>query len=160
MNAQKSTRFKLKWTKLDIIAISITFIIATLASIFVFFLPTAPGASVSIYYDGKEIVSLPLEPQDGETDPRYIILFKNEKSDKWDEKYPTKYKYENLSLLLDDLIIEINNKSISIVEETSPNNICSKQGSVSRPNIPLTCAPNYIVAMITTDEADDGEIII
>ena len=38
------------------------------------------------------------------------------------------YSFENLELLIDDLIVEIKDSKVSIIKETSPQNICSKQG--------------------------------
>lgn len=161
MEKKSRLRFSLKWTRTDIIAILPTFVIAVILSVFVYFLPQdTEGASVFVYYDGETVTVQNLAPQGNEKDPRYIILFKEEKSDKYDGIYPTDLKFDKKNLLLDDLVIEIKNGNVRIVKETSPNNICSRQGAVNRPNTPLTCAPNYVVVMIKTNRTDDGEIII
>lgn len=153
--------FSLKWTRIDIIVVLTTFCISLALSLFVFFMPQdTENASVYVYYDGEIITQQSLIPESGETDPRYIILFKKEATDAYDSLYPTTLKFPYKELLLDDLVIEISQGHVRIVQETSPNNICSKQGAVSRPNTPLTCAPNYVVVMIKNNADDDGVIVI
>jgi hypothetical protein len=39
---------------------------------------------------------------------------------------------------------------MKIIEETSPLNICSQQGWVETPGLPLVCAPNFFLAVIET----------
>ena len=156
---KRNHRFKLSWTKIDIIIVSFVFSIATILSCFIFFLPkNNENADVYVYYDGEIVISLPLK--DEETDGRYVILFKNEETNQYDEQYPTNYKFSNKTLLLADLIIEIKEEHVQIIKETSPNNICSKQGAISRPNTPLTCAPNYVSVIIKTPKAGDEVIPI
>ena len=65
-------------------------------------------------------------------------------------------------MLLDDLIIEINDKKVSIVKETSPNHICSNQGSIYNPNNPpLVCMPNYVrIKIVNSSTSPDDDIIV
>jgi hypothetical protein len=51
-------------------------------------------------------------------------------------------------VLLGDIVLAIEDERIRIVEETSPLNICSQQGWVATPGLPLICAPNYFMAII------------
>ena len=51
-------------------------------------------------------------------------------------------------ILLGDIVLAIEDERIRIVEETSPLNICSQQGWVATPGLPLICAPNYFMAVI------------
>jgi len=52
--------------------------------------------------------------------------------------------------LLGPLTLAIQNQRIKIIEETSPLNICSQQGWVETPGLPLVCAPNFFLAVIET----------
>ena len=52
--------------------------------------------------------------------------------------------------LLGPLTLAITNERIKIIEETSPLNICSQQGWVDTPGLPLVCAPNFFLAVIET----------
>lgn len=51
-------------------------------------------------------------------------------------------------ILLGDIVLAIEDQRIRIVEETSPLNICSQQGWVQTPGLPIICAPNYFMAVI------------
>lgn len=52
--------------------------------------------------------------------------------------------------LLGPLTLAITSQRIKIIEETSPLNICSQQGWVDTPGLPLVCAPNFFLAVIET----------
>jgi hypothetical protein len=52
--------------------------------------------------------------------------------------------------LLGPLTLAIQNQRMKIIEETSPLNICSQQGWVETPGLPLVCAPNFFLAVIET----------
>jgi hypothetical protein len=67
------------------------------------------------------------------------------------------YEDANIEFLPDDhpsllgpLTLAIQNQRIKIIEETSPLNICSQQGWVETPGLPLVCAPNFFLAVIET----------
>jgi hypothetical protein len=51
-------------------------------------------------------------------------------------------------ILLGDITLEIANERIRVEKETSPLNICSAQGWVGTPGLPIICAPNYFMAVI------------
>lgn len=51
-------------------------------------------------------------------------------------------------ILLGDIVLEIEDQQIRIEKETSPLNVCSEQGWVRTPGLPLICAPNYFMAVI------------
>jgi hypothetical protein len=51
-------------------------------------------------------------------------------------------------ILLGDVTLEITNERIRVEKETSPLNICSAQGWVGTPGLPIICAPNYFMAVI------------
>ena len=59
-----------------------------------------------------------------------------------------RYLPEDYPNLLGPLSLDIRNETIQIVEETSPLNICSEQGSVRSAGLPLLCAPNAFLAVI------------
>jgi hypothetical protein len=58
------------------------------------------------------------------------------------------YQPNEFPTLQGPLSLEINAQRIRIAEETSPLNICSKQGWVDEPGFPLLCAPNQFMAVI------------
>lgn len=70
---------------------------------------------------------------------RQYSLFENQTITFAEEDYP---------ILLGDIVLAIEDQQIRIVEETSPLNICSEQGWVRTPGLPLICAPNYFMAVI------------
>jgi hypothetical protein len=51
-------------------------------------------------------------------------------------------------ILLGDIVLGIDDARIRIEQETSPLNVCSEQGWVSSPGLPIICAPNYFMAVI------------
>ena len=61
----------------------------------------------------------------------------------------TKAKYPNL---LGDMEIEIEVGKVRISKETSPNNICSKQGWTDNQFKSLICEPNNVIVRIITDK--------
>jgi hypothetical protein len=52
---------------------------------------------------------------------------------------------------LGKVTIEIKDSKVRIIDETSPNNICQKQGHISKVKEQLICLPNKIIVTI------DGE---
>ena len=52
--------------------------------------------------------------------------------------------------LLGEVLIEVKDKKIRVKEETSPNNICSKEGYISDSSKVLICLPNKIIIKIQT----------
>lgn len=51
-------------------------------------------------------------------------------------------------VLLGDIVLGITDQRMRIEQETSPLNVCSEQGWVSSPGLPIICAPNYFMAVI------------
>ena len=156
--------FKLNWTKLDIIVVISVFFISLILTLCVYLIPSNnDDLKVSVFYDNHIIYETTLLPKNNESDPRYIILFKNEINDSYDEIYPTTddKKFANNKLLLDDLVIMLSEGKVSIVKEESPNHICSRQGTISSPfNPPLVCMPNYVKISITQNSSNDDVIIL
>lgn len=58
------------------------------------------------------------------------------------------FEQESYPILLGDIILAIENEQIRIEQETSPLHVCSEQGWVRTPGLPLICAPNYFMAVI------------
>ncbi len=61
---------------------------------------------------------------------------------------------------LGDVVVEYENGRIRVAKETSPQNICSKQGWTSSVYKPLVCLPNdfYITLDSKEDTGIDGEV--
>lgn len=58
-----------------------------------------------------------------------------------------------------DIVIEVKNKSIAVIKETSPLNICSKQGFVKTSIEPIICLPNKIIVKIIEDFEEVDAVI-
>ena len=62
-------------------------------------------------------------------------------------------KYE-VDGLLGKVIIEVKNKEIRVVEENSPNHLCSRQGFVSNKGDIIVCLPNKVIVELPNDDID------
>jgi hypothetical protein len=58
------------------------------------------------------------------------------------------YRQADYPFLLGDVTIEIEQNRVRIEKETSPLNVCSRQGWVDTPGLPIICAPNFLMAVI------------
>lgn len=97
-------------------------------------------ASVAhIYYNNQLVASLDLKVDDS------VTLLKT--------KYPE---------LLADLEVEVKDGKVRISKETSPNNICSKQGWTDSSTKPLVCLPNKVYVQVESDieNTDGGDVTI
>jgi hypothetical protein len=64
------------------------------------------------------------------------------------EEQQITYLPEDYASLQGPLTLEIADEGMRIIEETSPLNICSNQGWIRDPGLPLICAPNQFMAVI------------
>jgi hypothetical protein len=64
------------------------------------------------------------------------------------EKQTLTFEQTTYPILLGDIVLAIEDQRIRIEQETSPLNVCSEQGWVATPGLPLICAPNYFMAVI------------
>lgn len=55
--------------------------------------------------------------------------------------------------------IEVKDGQVRVTQENSLHHVCSKQGFVSDPNVPIVCLPNETVITIETDN-DSEDILI
>ena len=68
-------------------------------------------------------------------------------------------KKKDYPLLNDDMTILISKeKGIKVEEEKSPQKICSKQGWVSRVDVPVVCLPNSVYVIISDINQVDIDI--
>ena len=51
-----------------------------------------------------------------------------------------------------EVLIEVKNNKIRVIKETSPYNLCSKQGFVD--SVPIICLPNKIIIKIEKTDID------
>ncbi len=135
-------KYKLKPNKIDILIIPFLIIFALIVSFCVFYIPKDSGKSVSIYIQTKKEYSLDLN-----VDQTLVLI-------------PGEYNKElnQFPSLQGEMHIEIKNKKIRVEKEESPLHVCSKQGWVSTPNLPVTCAPNEVIIVIESNVAEDIEI--
>lgn len=125
-----------KW---DIIVIVST-IVLSVGLYFGLNLFVSNDASVAhIYYNNQLVASLDLKVDDS------VTLLKT--------KYPE---------LLADLEVEVKDGKVRISKETSPNNICSKQGWTDSSTKPLVCLPNKVYVQVESDieNTDGGDVTI
>jgi hypothetical protein len=72
------------------------------------------------------------------------------------KNYEIVLKKEQYDVLLDDMLILVNKKKgIKVEEETSPRKICSSQGWVNSPGVPLICLPNQVYIVIESSSIDN-----
>lgn len=62
-------------------------------------------------------------------------------------------KYE-VDGLLGKVIIEVKDKKIRVIEENSPNHLCSRQGFVSNKGDMIVCLPNKIIIELPNIDID------
>lgn len=92
------------------------------------------ATTAKIYYNNQLVASLDLNIDEK-------VLLKQ-------DKYPE---------LLADLEVEVKDGKVRISKETSPNNICSKQGWTDTSTKPLVCLPNKVYVQIESSEpSNDG----
>lgn len=105
---------------------------------FQMFYGTTSG-TVNVFYDNQVVATLDLSMNET------VLLEK-----------------KNYPLLLDDLEVEVKDGKVRISKETSPNNICSKQGWSSSPINPLVCLPNHVFVQIESDSAptEGADVVI
>ncbi len=136
--------YRLKPNKLDIFIITIITIVSLLLSFVVYFLPQGKGNCVSIYIMSVKEYSLNLNENQ-------TLILKPGEYDRNTNTFPC---------LQGEMIIEIKNSQIRVEKEESPLHVCSKQGWVSIPNIPITCAPNYVVIVIENIQGGSFDVIL
>jgi Uncharacterized protein conserved in bacteria len=83
-----------------------------------------------VYYENKEILKIDLS-----NDKNYTVKGYNGK-----------------------IVIEVKNKKLRIIKETSPLNICSKMGYISASGQTLVCLPNKVIVSIKSKENIDGVV--
>lgn len=135
-------KYKLKPNIIDVILIPILIIAALIASFCVFYIPKDSGKSVSIYIQTVKEYSLDLNVN------QTLILTPGEYNKELNQ-FPS---------LQGEMHIEIKDKRIRVEKEESPLHVCSKQGWVSTPNLPVTCAPNKVIIVIESNTAENIEI--
>ena len=136
--------FRLKFNKLDIVIITVLTVISLVLGLFIYLVPKDSGKSVSIYIKGQMEYSLPLD------EDKTLTLHPGE-YDRKNDTFPS---------LLGEMVIEIKDGRIRVEKEDSPLHVCSKQGWVSLPNFPITCAPNYVMVVIESGDVNDNLVLV
>jgi len=111
---------------------------------------TLDGTAI-VRYQGQEILHISLE------DGSAVVLNDDYVLD-IDETNFTYTVQGNLG----EVVIHYNDHKVSVIDETSPQNICQNQGETNTPLRPLTCLPNDVVITIDSqvfDPEDDDAII-
>lgn len=60
---------------------------------------------------------------------------------------------------LGTVTIEIKDRKVRVVQENSPQHLCSKQGFVSSSNVPIVCLPNETVVQIEGSDKEMDTVI-
>jgi len=158
---------KNKQTNRDIVLSILLFIIAGIAYVFIQILSTESDATKAHIYYGNlstPIVTIDFAHNNGEG--RIIVNYNQEVRSQYGN-YPIISEEKQTITLLGDYEIEgirqivvikydYTKKSVEIIEEQSPNNICSREGE-SRGK-PLICLPNRIRVEFETSEDVDFTI--
>lgn len=128
----------------DLLSIGITLILVLATLIGMFFLfPSTESGTVEVYYRNRLIDRFDIKVD------RTITFCKTSES-------ASNCDYTGFSDFQGEiLVLEIKDKSIQVVEETSKKKLCSIQGKVTSSNLPVICLPNSFMAVITSQ--DDGE---
>lgn len=136
-------------SKKDLILIVTILVISvsSLITVIVFQQRTATTDGTAIVrYQGQEILHISL------LDGSAIIL---------NEAYVLDINEDNQTYTvqgeLGHVIIYYSDHKVSVIEETSPQNICQNQGETNTPLRPLTCLPNDVVITIDTQEFNPDE---
>lgn len=150
--------FKLKFTRIDIIAIALLAITSLILSFFIYFLPKDKGDSVSIYVAGKNEITLKLSSTKKQT----IKLIEGDYSPiKLINETENECTYYGcFTYIHEEMTVFIENNKIKVEESKCPAQVCVKQGWVSIPNVPITCTHNRVVVVIESNEAPDIDINI
>ncbi|WP_343089403.1 NusG domain II-containing protein, partial [Methanocalculus natronophilus] len=111
---------------------------------------TLDGTAI-VRYQGQEILHISLE------DGSAVVL---------NDDYVLDIDQTNFTYTvqgnLGKVVIHYNDHKVSVIDETSPQNICQNQGETNTPLRPLTCLPNDVVITIDSqvfDPEDDDAII-
>lgn len=114
------------------IKLIITIIIITTVTITIINLSKKETSAAIVYYEDKEVLKI-----DMNINKEYTI-----------KGY------------LGDVKIEVKDHKLRVIEESSPNHICSKMGYIKDSTKSLVCLPNKIIIKIknTKDEDIDGVI--
>lgn len=131
-------RFNLKLSKIDIFFIPVLIIFALIVSFCVYYIPKDSGKYVSVYIQAKLEYHMELEVD------QTLVLIPGD-YDKENNQFPS---------LKGEMNIEIKDKKVRVEKEESPLHVCSKQGWISIPNMPITCAPNAVVIIIESSLED------
>ncbi len=118
--------------KTDIILIVSLFTLSILATVFFHFVNKSDDLKAHVYNDGVLVYTF----KDLNVDEIFITQGVN-----------------------GEVIIESKDGKIRVKKETSPNNICSKQGWSDSPAKPLICLPNKVVVEIVGKSKDDVDVI-
>ncbi len=71
------------------------------------------------------------------------------------------YKNEKYTVkgTLGNVYIQVKDGKVRVYQETSAHHICSKQGYVSQPNVPIVCLPNETVVTIESNQSTEDTVI-
>ena len=141
-------------SKKDIILISIIFVfsLASLVTVIIFQQRTAAVDGTAIVrYRGIEILHISLEDGSASVLHEDYVL-----------EVDTQNHIYKVQGDLGEVVIQYRDHKVSVIEETSPQNICQHQGETNSPLQPLTCLPNDVVITIQSDrfDPDDDDAII
>ena len=79
------------------------------------------------------------------------VYYESDIISKIDLSIDNKYEVDGL---LGKVMIEVKNKKIRVIEENSPNHLCSRQGFVSNKGDIIVCIPNKIIIELPNEDID------
>lgn len=105
-------------------------IVAAALAIWGVFAAAPQGERAVVMLDGKQIASLPLDV---------------------DTTYTVRGEYTN--------VLEVKDGEIFVADTDCPNQICRKEGAISRAGQSIVCAPNKMTVTVTGGEGDGVDAI-
>lgn len=85
-----------------------------------------------------------------------VVTVKNEQVLRIDLSQDEEYEVDGTN---GKVHIEVKDNQIRVTQENSPQHICSKQGFVLDPNVPIVCLPNDTVVTIEADNPEEDLLI-
>lgn len=86
-----------------------------------------------------------------------VVYYEDKEVLKIDLSINKEYKVKGF---LGDVVIEVKDNKVRVIEETSPNNICQKQGYIKDSTKTIVCLPNKIIIKITNDKDNELDGVI
>ena len=113
------------------------------------------GGTAVVYRDNQEVLQISL--RDGSYTIQNEAFVFRPGADEVNPIYQRCFNEANIYCVegrLGVVVIEFEDGSVRVIEETSPQNICQLQGQTNSPARQLTCLPNYVYIRVQVVDDD------